>query len=133
MSDLVVLVEVRAQAGNRLDVRILETLRGGEPRWTLKVWGGDDASCRAPAKTFPPGTRWIFALKPAGERNPGDYAISVCGEHWLEARGARAVGRITLAEYGFVMESVSLADMLAWVRSGGATPLAPVTLRGGPL
>ena len=59
----------------------------------------------------------------------GREAISFCGEHWLEARGDRAVGRITVEPYGQVLQVTPFADVLAWVRSGGATPLAPVTLR----
>jgi len=73
---------------------------------------------------FSRGTRWILALK----REPGtrDYIISVCGEFWLEVRGDQAVGRITVAEHGRARESIPLADMLAWIRSGGAAPLAPL-------
>lgn len=66
---------------------------------------------------------------PAIERGlaspPGrvEYAISSCGDFWLEARGDAAVGRITVAEHGRTRESVPLADVLAWIRSGGATAL----------
>jgi len=128
-TDPVVLPEVRAHDGSRMAVRVIEVLRGSDRRPALRIWGGDDASCRAPVKTFAPGTRWIFAVKRSGELRPRDYAVSVCGEHWLEVRDDRAVGRITAAEYGFLMESTPLADVLAWVRSGGATRLAPTTLR----
>lgn len=128
-TDLVVLAEVRAHDGSRMDVRVIEALRGSDRRPALRIWGGDDASCRAPVKAFPPETRWIFAVKRFGELRPRDYAVSVCGEHWLEVRGDRAVGRITVAEYGFLTEAAPLADVLAWVRSGGVTPLAPITRR----
>ena len=78
---------------------------------------------------FPRGTRWIFALKRLGEPTARDYAISVCGEYWLEVRGDQAVGRITVAEHGGIKESAPLVDMLAWIRSGGATSLAPLPFR----
>jgi hypothetical protein len=81
---------------------------------------------------FPRGTRWIFALKRLGEPTARDYAISVCGEYWLEVNGDRAVGRITVAEHGGMKESAPLTDMLAWIRSGGATPLVPVPIAGSP-
>jgi len=98
-------------------------------RTAMRIWGGDGGSCRAPLTTFPPGSRWILALHRFGEPRPRDYAISVCGEYWLEARGDQAVGRITMPQYGSVPEAAPLADVLAWIRSGGATQLAPQPIR----
>ena len=96
---------------------------------TIRVWGDTGALCRPYVTSFPIGTRWIFAVRRSHTPGEGDYAITFCGEHWLEVRGDQAVGRITRPQYGEVLESVALADALAWVRSGGATPLAPTTLR----
>jgi len=126
-TDLVVLAEVRSYYRHSMDVALVEVLKGGEDRREIRVWGDSGALCRPYVTAFPRGTRWIFALK----REPGtrDYIISVCGEYWLEARGDQAVGRITVAEHGGIKESAPLADMLAWIRSGGATPLAPLPLR----
>ena len=126
-TDLVVLAEVRSYYRHSMEVAVLDVLKGGEDRREIRVWGDSGALCRPYVTAFPRGTRWIFALK----REPGtrDYIISVCGEYWLEARGDQAVGRITVAEHGGIKESAPLADMLAWIRSGGATPLAPLPLR----
>ena len=126
-ADLVVLAEVRSYYRHGMDVTVIEILKGGEDRREIRVWGDSGALCRPYVTAFPRGTRWIFALK----REPGtrDYIISVCGEYWLEARGDQAVGRITVAEHGGIKESAPLVDMLAWIRSGGATPLAPLPFR----
>ena len=126
-TELVVLAEVRSYYRHSMDVAIIEVLKGGEDRREIRVWGDSGALCRPYVTAFPRGTRWIFALK----REPGtrDYIISVCGEYWLEARGDQAVGRITVAEHGGIKESAPLVDVLAWIRSGGATPLAPLPLR----
>jgi hypothetical protein len=75
------------------------------------------------------GTRWIFALQRLREPGARDYTISICGDFWLEVRGDEVVGRVTVAEHGRIKESVPLADMLAWIRSGGATPIVPLPLR----
>jgi len=112
-----------------MDVVIIEVLKGGDDRREIRVWGDSGALCRPYVTAFPRGSRWIFALKRLGEPTARDYAISVCGEYWLEIRGDQAVGRMTVAEHGGTKESAPLVDMLAWIRSGGATPLAPLPLR----
>jgi hypothetical protein len=126
-TDLVVLADVQAYYRHGMDVTVLDVLKGTEDRPVIRVWGDTGALCRPYVTAFSRGTRWILALK----REPGtrDYIISVCGDYWLEVRGDQAVGRITVAEHGKIKESAPLADMLAWIRSGGATPLAPLPLR----
>ncbi|MGH7419244.1 MAG: hypothetical protein ACREKB_15825 [Candidatus Rokuibacteriota bacterium] len=131
-TDLVVLAEVRSYYRHGMDVAIIEVLRGGDDRREIRVWGDSGALCRPYVSAFPRGTRWIFALKRLGEPTARDYAISVCGEYWLEVRGGQAVGRIAVVEHGRMTESAPLPDMLAWIRSGGATPLAPVPIAGPP-
>ena len=121
-TDLVVLVEVRSHDRHRMDVTVVEVLRGAERRSVVTVLGGDGATCRPPVTGFPPGTRWVLALTRAGAR---EYALSYCGEFWLEVRADRAVGRITASEYGHTLQSAPLADVLTWVRSGGRARLAP--------
>lgn len=121
-TDLVVLAQVRSHDRQRMDVAIVDVLKGVERRRVVTVLGGDDASCRPPVAGFPPGTRWVLAL--ARMDGPA-YALSECGEFWLEVRGDRAVGRIAMPVYGLTRESAPLADVLAWVRSGGATRLTP--------
>ena len=131
-TDLVVLGEVRSYYRHSMDVAVIEVLKGGEDRREIRVWGDSGALCRHYVTAFPRGTRWIFALKRLGEPTARDYAISVCGEYWLEVLDGQVAGRITVAEHGGMKESAPLPDMLAWIRSGGATPLAPVPTAGPP-
>jgi hypothetical protein len=128
-TELVVFGEVRSHDRTSMDVTVLDVLKGAERRRVIRVWGGDGAACRPSVTGFPPGTRWILALRRFGEPRPRDYGISYCGEFWLEVRGAEAVGRITVADHGQIQESAPLAAVLAWVQSGGTSPLAPVTIR----
>lgn len=137
-ADLVLLGEVRSHDRHSMEVAVVEVFRGTEARRTIRVWGDDGALCRPYVSAFPRGTRWLFAVKAMSEQphgnhlihrrlasQPGqvDYAISVCGDFWLEARGDQAVGRITIAEHGRTLESAPLAEVLAWLRSGGVTAL----------
>jgi hypothetical protein len=127
-ADLVALVEVLGYQRHGMDVAIIEVLRGRETRSIIRIWGDTGALCRPYVTAFPIGTRWILAVHRSRTLGEGDFAISFCGEHWLEARGQQAVGRITIARYGDVREIASLADVRAWLRAGGATPLAPAAL-----
>jgi len=91
----------------------------------IRVWGDDGALCRPYVSAFPRGTRWIFALKRLREPAAQDYAISICGDFWLEVRGDVAVGRIIEPQHGRNLETVPLADMLAWIHSGSAGRITP--------
>lgn len=128
-ADLVVPAEVRAHDRHSMEVAVVEVLKGVERRPVIRLLDGDGATCRPSVTSFPRGTRWIFALGRSGGALRFDYALSYCGEFWLEVRDAAAVGRITGAEYGQSIESAPLADVRAWIRSGGASPLAPQPLR----
>jgi hypothetical protein len=121
-TELVVLADVKSYERHGMDVAVIEVLKGKEDRRTIRVWGDDGALCRPYVATFPRGTRWILALQ--REPGSGDYAISGCGAFWLAVKGDQVVGRVTATERGASVESVPLASMLAWIRSGGATPLA---------
>jgi hypothetical protein len=125
-ADLVVLAEVRGHERHGMDVAVLEVLQGRTDRRVIRIWGDTGALCRPSVRGFPAGTRWILAVHRSRAPGEGGYAISFCGEHWLEVRGDQAVGRITLPRYGEAMEAAPLPDVRAWVRSGGATPLATV-------
>jgi hypothetical protein len=127
-SDLIVLAEVRSYHRHSMDVTIVEVLKGSETRRTIRVWGDNGALCRPYVTAFPRGSRWIFALRALREPDARDYVISICGDFWLEARGDQAVGRITVAEHGRTLETIPLSEMLAWIRSGGATRITPHTI-----
>ena len=128
-TDLVVLAEVRSYDRNSMEVVVIEVLKGEEERRALRIWGDNGALCRPYVTLFPRGTRWIFALE--RERKPGsrDYMISGCGAFWLEVRGNQATGSVTAAARDGSSESVALPQMLAWIRSGGASPLLPSSHR----
>ena len=121
-TELVVLADVKSYERHGMDVVVIEVLKGKEDRRTIRVWGDDGALCRPYVSTFPRGSRWILAL----QREPasGDYAISGCGAFWLAVKGDKVVGRVAATKRDAPDESVLLASMLAWIRSGGATPLA---------
>ena len=121
-TELVVLADVKSYERHGMDVAVVEVLRGKEDRRTIRVWGDNGALCRPYVGTFPRDTRWILALQ--REPGSGDYAISGCGAFWLAVKGDQAVGRVVATEPGAATESVPLTSMLAWIRSGGATPLA---------
>jgi hypothetical protein len=123
-----------------MDVAVVHVIKGIEDRPTIRIWGDNGALCRPGVNSFPARTRWLLAVSPLPETPTGDpsvrpgfgsppgrteYAISICGDFWLEVRGDRAIGRIAVAEHGARMESAPLPDVLAWIRSGGATPLPP--------
>src|SRR5712691_9777588 len=120
-----------------MDVRIIEVLKGTEEKKTIRIGGDNGALCRPHVSHFPAGTRWVLAVSSLPERPIGDpsfqrgftsppgkreYAISVCGDFWLEVRGDRALGRITVETHSSFVESVSLSDLLSWVRSNGNAP-----------
>ncbi len=121
-TELVVLADVRSYERHGMDVAVIEVLKGEEVRRTIRVWGDDGALCRPYVTIFSRGTRWIFALQ--REPGSGDYAISGCGAFWLAVPGDQAVGRVSATERSAPVESVLLASMLTWIRSGGAKPLA---------
>ena len=144
--ELIVLGEVMDHYKNSMEVKVVEVIRGTEERKTIRIWGDNGALCRPYVSGFPIGTRWLFAAFPLPEPRVGDggssfsegfhsrpgnrqYAISVCGDFWLEVRGERTVGRITVNDYSNFLEWVPLKDMLAWLRSNGKSPtLSPTPL-----
>jgi len=142
--ELIVLGEVMDHYKNSMEVQIIEVVKGTEERKTIRIWGDNGALCRPYVAHFPIGTRWLFAVFPLPEKTgetrppwqgfaspPGrrEYAISVCGDFWLEVRGERTVGRITVNDYSNFLEWVPLEDMLAWLRSNGKSPtLSPTPL-----
>jgi hypothetical protein len=128
-TDLIVLAEVRSYHRHSMDVAVIEVLKGADKRPAIRIWGDSGSLCRPYVTAFPRGTRWIFALQRLPEPGARDYMNSVCGDFWLEVRGDEVEGRVTVAEHGRIKESVPLADVRAWIRSGGTTPIVPRALR----
>jgi len=127
---------------NSMDVRVIEVLKGTEEGKTIRIWGDTGALCRPYVSHFPVGTTWFFAVqKTTGEQasslwerlfpsaHKSDFAISICGDFWLEVRDGRAVGRVTVEHYSNFLEWVPLSEMLTWLRSGGtSSTLSPTPL-----
>ncbi|HET7854679.1 MAG TPA: hypothetical protein VFM04_09515 [Candidatus Methylomirabilis sp.] len=132
--ELIVLGEVMDHYKNSMDVKVIEVLKGTEERKSIRIWGDNGALCRPYVSHFPVGTTWLLAVFPMPEKTLGgrEYAISVCGEFWLEVRGDRAVGRITVKDYSNFLEWVPLNDMLAWLRASGQAPQLSPTVVSPP-
>lgn len=142
--ELIVLGEVLSHYKNSMEVQIIEVVKGTEERKTIRIWGDNGALCRPYVAHFPIGTRWLLAVFPLPEKTgetrppwqgfaspPGrrEYAISVCGDFWLEVRDRRAVGRVTVEHHSNFLEWVPLSEMLTWLRSGGtSSTLSPTPL-----
>ena len=133
-ADLIVLGEVRAYERHGMEVAVLDVLKGDRARPLIKVWGDNGALCRPYVSTFPIGTRWIFALhheRDHRERDvrSRDYVISGCGAFWLAVQGDQAIGLVGPYDNDGLRESMQLSEVIAWARSGGATPLTPRRFR----
>jgi len=79
-----------------MDVEVLEVLRGKTQENELRIWGDDGMLCRPYVTRFPVGTEWILGLNGPGSK-PGctpDYAISICGQYWLQIKDGRVIGNI---------------------------------------
>ena len=140
--DLIVLGEVLSYYKNSMEMRVIEVIKGTEERKRIRVWGDNGALCRPYVNHFPIGTKWLLALqKTIGEHRPSfwerffsapaesEYAISICGDFWIEVRAERAVGRITVEHHSNDLEWVPLNEMLTWLRSNGkALTLSPTPL-----
>lgn len=82
-----------------MSVEIIRVLKGIETRTEITVWGNNGLMCRPYLSIFDIGSKWVMAF---GE-NPtdgheralsSDYAISDCGEYFLEVRNGVATGFI---------------------------------------
>jgi hypothetical protein len=131
---VVVLGRVVDHRGNSMGVRVIEGIKGNAGGRTIRVWGDNGALCRPYVSSFPVGSTWILAVSPTASpegawwtrfltgRRERAYAISICGDFWLEVRGDRAVGRITAGTPSGRLEWVPLKDMLSWIRASGTGP-----------
>jgi hypothetical protein len=78
-----------------MDVEILEVLKGQAGNRRVRVWGDNGWLCRPYVSQFPAGTEWILALNGPGSKpgqNPGDCALSICGQFWLQVVEGNAFG-----------------------------------------
>lgn len=129
-TDLVIAARVSSIKGNAVDVEIEESLRGPSYLDTARIWMETRDYCRPPAEDFPPGSRWVFALKrinelPSDGFDPAtpnqsfgrvdDYYLSSCGGYWLNYSGEAVTG--------------NLVNAPRWAREPDITPVLIELLR----
>ena len=95
-----------------MDVEVIEIFKGIALGRLIRVWGDNGAQCRPYVTAFPVGTHWVFALRTgSGPMLPGEYVISICGEHWLKVEGANAVGVVTAPDPAAKPQTVPLEQL----------------------
>ncbi len=77
-----------------MDVLVLETLAGGILDSGLVVQMGDGMHCRPLLDGFPPDSEWILALNGPGAKPGWGWALSHCGEFWLQVDHGDVLGSI---------------------------------------
>jgi len=109
---LIVRGEKTADHHYGMKFRIKEVLKGEENRSEITVWGDNGALCRVYASGFAVGEELILALYktdkmgnsisaseyPENLEKDGDYALSICGVHYLRAKNSQVTGPITASE-----------------------------------
>ncbi len=77
-----------------MDVEVIKVYKGKEERKTVKVWGDNGRLCRPYLSQFKPGQYYVIAFSKGMDgaegythknETPSDYAISICGDFWLDA------------------------------------------------
>jgi len=83
---------------NAMQVRVHDPIKGKLTASRLTVWGDNGMMCRPPVRQFPVGSRWLFILNGDGSKpaklGPAQYAISLCGSHWLAVHAGKVTGNI---------------------------------------
>ncbi len=82
-----------------MTVEILQVLKGIESRQEITVWGNNGLMCRPYLSIFEPGSTWVMAFgEDPTDGHDGalatDYALSQCGEYFLEVQMGIASGFI---------------------------------------
>ena len=99
-----------------MDVEVVEVLKGSARAKRIRIWGDNGAMCRPYVSAFPIHTEWILAIDPLPGR-PGEYFISICGEHWLKVQDGQVIGRISSSSPSDQQQTMSLAEMLAALKA----------------
>lgn len=113
-ADLIVSGSIVGRKGNSVDfdinhIHLDRSSDHPEFRSIIRLWADNGSLCRPPVETFPPGSRWLMALKkidsiPAGGFNPNtpnisygreqDYFVSACGANWLALHDGYVTGNL---------------------------------------
>ena len=103
-----------------MDVEVLEVLSGKTEQSQLRVWGDNGMLCRPSIAKFPVGTEWILGLNGPGSK-PGftpDYAISACGQYWLQIKDGKVIGNIDDGKDQNSSQEVSIDEFRRRYRGG---------------
>ena len=79
-----------------MDVQVAEVLHGDIVPGVIRVWLDNGALCRPSVSQFPVDTEWVIALNGPGSKvQPEErYAISVCGQYWVQVKGDQVIGNL---------------------------------------
>jgi hypothetical protein len=98
-----------------MKIEVVETLKGATEDRRLVVFGGDGMLCRPDISRFPVGSAWVLALNGPGSKAgvEGGWALSICGEYWLEVKGREVIGNFDDDLDQHTVQAVPLADFAA--------------------
>jgi hypothetical protein len=68
-----------------MEVEIVKVYHGQEIRKTVTVWGDNGNLCRPYLSIFKTENYYVIAFEQDSKENPLEYAISNCGDFWLNA------------------------------------------------
>ena len=78
-----------------MQVEVIKVYKGKESHKLITIWGGDGYMCRPYLGEFGPGEYYLMALYFGHSRYdkgiPIDYAISNCGEYWLNVNYSKSI------------------------------------------
>lgn len=77
-----------------MDVLVLETLKGAILDSGMVVQMGDGMHCRPTLEGFAPQSEWILALNGPRAKPGKGWALSHCGEYWLQVANSEVIGSI---------------------------------------
>ncbi len=100
-----------------MDIEIMEIYKGQEIKKTIRVLGGDGATCRPSVYQFVIGNTYIIAfyrVKEGDEQN--DYFSSICGEYSLKVKKQIVIGHITNKSLKMKRQSMKLAFFNGFLR-----------------
>ncbi|KAA3440555.1 hypothetical protein [Rufibacter hautae] len=67
-----------------VQVEVVQVLKGKEERKEVKIYGDDGALCRPYIDVFKKDQFYVIGLYKGDSEAGEDYAVSICGEFWLE-------------------------------------------------
>ncbi|MCX5810046.1 MAG: hypothetical protein NTX36_11870 [Proteobacteria bacterium] len=103
-----------------MDVEVLEVLKGTCHQKNIRIWGGKGWLCRPDVTQFPVGTEWILGINGPGSKPgiEGGYAISICGQYWLQVVNGVVVGNIDNEQEREFSQELPLEEFKKRFRNG---------------